>query len=92
MRGANEPMKSYRLTKPPAAIRRAQRDNLALVPASLLPFKKQWQQLANKLPHGSTLIILPSSDRPQRKACEHVAADLRGRGKHVTTLPAEQFH
>ncbi len=84
-------MNKYRLTKPPSTLRPAQLDNLALVPANLLPFKKQWQQLANKLPQGSMLIILPASDRPQRKTCAHVAADLRGTGKRVTLLPAEQL-
>jgi hypothetical protein len=37
-------------------------DNLALVPASLLPFKAQYQHLANTLPKGDILIILPATD------------------------------
>src|SRR4051794_8587430 len=41
---------------PPRSLKRAKFDNLALVPASLLPFKATWQQLANELPTGSTLI------------------------------------
>jgi hypothetical protein len=44
---------------PPPALRKAHLDNLAIVPASLLPGKAEWQALANALPAGSTLIVLP---------------------------------
>ena len=37
------------LAPPPAAVRRATLDNLALVLDSLLPFKKEWQALANQI-------------------------------------------
>ncbi len=84
-------MKNYRFTKPPAAIHGAKLDNLALVPASLLPFKKQWQQLANKLPQGSTLVILPSSPNRLRKMFEQVTTQLREDGKQVKILSTEQL-
>lgn len=48
-------------TRPPLGLRRAKLDNLALVPASLLPFKAKWQRLANDLPEGNILIILPET-------------------------------
>jgi hypothetical protein len=85
-------MSSYRFRRPPAALRKAQLDNIALVPANLLPFKKQWQRIANRLPEGSTLIILPASTSPQRKTFETVAKNLRQNGKRVITLHAEQFN
>ena len=50
-------MSAYRFRRPPRVLRKAQLDNLALVPASLLPFKEQYQQIANELPHGVSLII-----------------------------------
>ena len=86
-------MKPYQFTKPPQALRQPglKLDNLALVPASLLPFKAQWQALANSLPTGSILICLPPTDSPQRKALETVAMLLRADGYNVTTLPAERF-
>ena len=84
-------MKPYHLSKPPRAVRKARLDNLALVPASLLPFKEQYQQLANELPKGATLIILPSPTKRQRMTCEKVAAHLREKGHRVTTLSAERF-
>jgi hypothetical protein len=84
-------MRQYRLQQPPAALCTAKRDPIALVPANLLPFKTQWQHIANRLPTGSTLVILPSSPNRPRKMFEQVAAQLREAGKQVKTLSAEQF-
>ncbi len=84
-------MSAYRFRHPPRAIRKAKLDNLALVPASLLPFKEQYQQIANALPQGATLILLPSPLKQQRRTCEKVAANLRERGHRVMTLPVERF-
>jgi hypothetical protein len=78
-------------TPPPRAVRRAKLDNLALVPASLLPYKDQWQQLANELPAGATLIVLPSSGSRQRLTLETVVSGLRAKGRAVATLPAVLF-
>ena len=83
-------MSSHHITRAPGAIRNASLDNLALVPASMLPYKEQWQRIANELPQGSTLIILPSLTNKQRKNCEKVAQQLREAGHQVMTLPAEE--
>ena len=79
------------IAPPPQALRKAKLDNLALVPASLLPDKAQWQQLANRLPEGSTLIILPAADTRQRRTLERVASGLRAKGQRVATVPAQQL-
>lgn len=84
-------MRPYRLTRTPLVLQRARLDNLALVPASLLPYKQQWQQIANGLPSGGVLIILPETNQPLRKATLAVATLLEADGHRVTTLPAEQF-
>ena len=84
-------MRRYRFTRPPSALRRARLDNVAIVPASLLPFKDQWQAIANGLPDGDVLLIVPPAMRPQRGMLERMAAGMRERGKHVTTLPVERF-
>lgn len=92
--------KPYRLTHvpygtwlrtPPRTLQRAKLDNLALVPANLLPYKAQWQEIANRLPQGSILICLPTTANPQRKALELVATHLKHEGYRVTTISAEQF-
>ncbi len=80
--------KPARLSAPPVPLRRATLDNLALVPGSLLPFKQEWQKLANQLPDGSTLIILPSSNGSARTTLEKVATGLRRKGQHVQTVEA----
>lgn len=80
----------FRLPKP-LRHRKASLDNLTLLPASLLPQKASWQALANRLPVGATLIILPAADTSQRKTLERVARLLRAKGYQVTTRLAEQF-
>jgi hypothetical protein len=69
-------MRTYRFTRPPRAIRHAHLDNLALVPGSLLPYKREYPQLANNLPKGAILMILPETDQRLRQAVEKVAALL----------------
>ena len=81
----------YRFTRPSPRIRRAKRDNLALVPASLLPFKSQWQAIANGLSHNGVLIILPVGEGRHYKTLNIVASLLKADGHQVTTLPAHQF-
>jgi hypothetical protein len=41
----------YRIKRPPRALRRpgVGLDNVALVPSSLLPFNREWQEVANGL-------------------------------------------
>ncbi len=43
----------YQFRRHPRALRKSKLDNLALVPASLLPFKEQWQEVANSKQQGS---------------------------------------
>ena len=80
-------MKKPRLSKPPRSLRRSAvpLDNVALVPASLLPFKSVWQAIANHLPHGDMLIVLPYQAKQQNVA-RFVAARLREKGKHVKVI------
>src|SRR5437870_587869 len=61
--------RTYHLAEPPKALgRRGVRlDNVALMPASALPYKDKWQAIANRLPNGEVLILLPAADKPQRK-------------------------
>lgn len=84
-------MKVFRLTRLPASLRKARLDNLALVPASLLATKTTWQTVANALPPGTTLIVLPATPGPQRATLQKVAVLLRAKGRRVTVLPATQL-
>jgi hypothetical protein len=75
----------------PGTLQQTRFDTLVLVPASLLSFKAAWQQLANELPVGSTLIVLPSSGSLQSEAVEKIAASFEALGWAVTTLPASEI-
>ncbi len=84
-------MNVYRLTRPPVHIKNGRLDNLALVPASLLPFKAQWQGIANSHPTGTVFIILPSTNGPQRKTIEKVVSILEYERHRVATMPADEI-
>jgi hypothetical protein len=84
-------MSPYRFTRPPRALRKARVDNLALVPASLLPFRDIYQRLANGYPRGTTLIVLPTKESRPTRTLSAVAALLKAKGRHVSTVSATQF-
>ncbi len=77
----------------PYALRRPQvrLDNITLVPAHLLPRKAEYQALANELPQGDILLILPPPDSRERLAMERVAQLFRAKGRHVTVLTEERL-
>jgi len=77
----------YQFSRPPRAIRKAQLDNIALVPASLLSRKGKYQTIANNLPgHG---VLICQTDKKERitHVLERVATFFRQRGHFVRTLP-----
>ena len=76
----------------PRAVRRPQvrLDNIALVPAHLLPRKAEYQALANALPHGDILLVLPPPESRERAIMERVAL-FRAKGRHVTVLMEERL-
>lgn len=71
--------------------RRVRSDNLVVMPASLLPFKKEWQRIANSLPQGGTLLVVPDKEVPVRRSMRRVAAHLYARGRRVASIEARQF-
>jgi hypothetical protein len=86
------PYRPYRFSRAPRAIRSpgVALDNIAVVPASLLPYKKEWQRVANGMPVGSVLLCSTSSRR-QRKILEQVSVHMRAKGHRVLTLSAERI-
>jgi hypothetical protein len=81
----------YHITKSPKAVRQARLDNVALVPASLLPRKGKYQRIANNLPKGGVLIC--QTDKKQRisRILAQVAQWLRKNGHFVRTLPSSHL-
>jgi hypothetical protein len=74
------------LGSPPPALRKAKLDNVVLVPASLLPFKAQYQAIANQQAPGTTLVVLPAADSLPRRTLEMTASRMRAKGQPVWIL------
>ena len=83
-------MRRWRPHHPPRARRRrgVQLDNIALVPGSFLPCKATYQAIANALPRGDVLLVLPTSDTPEKRLLEAAAAHLTAKGRRVRTIAA----
>jgi len=77
----------YRFTNPPAALRKARLDNIALVPASLLFQKGKYQTIANNLPGRGVLICQAEKQVRITTILENVASFFRQRGHFVRMLP-----
>ncbi len=77
----------------PHALRRpqVQLDNITLVPAHLLPRKAEYQAMANALPQGDILVVLPPAHSRERPTMERVAQLFRAKGRHVTVLMEERL-
>ena len=80
----------YRLTNPPKALLKARLDNIAIVPASMLPLKSLWQMAANTLPQGGVLLCHSQKNSRQRKLLERLEETFRQQGHAVMNLPIEQ--
>ncbi len=81
----------YRFTSPPRSVQRARRDNLALVPGNVLSQKAIYQHIANALPRGAVLIVMPA-DRPlQKQTMLDVARQLGKQGLQVLVLPEAEL-
>jgi hypothetical protein len=77
----------YSIGRPPEALRNARLDNIALVPASLLPRKGTYQVIANNLPTGGVLICRTGEKERITTILERVAQFFRQKGHVVKTLP-----
>jgi hypothetical protein len=69
---------------------RAKLDNIAIVPASMLPLKALWQKVANRLPQGGVLLCHSPKNARQTKLLERVEKVLKQQGYAVMNLPMEQ--
>jgi hypothetical protein len=80
----------YRFMRPPSPLRRAQLDNLAIVPGNLLPHKATWQEVANRLPREAILIVLPATNAVQKQTLLTVAKLLAQEGHQVRVVSSEE--
>ncbi len=86
-------MRAYRYTTAPKPLRSStvKLDNVALVPASLLPFKAEWQAVANEMPAGSVLVCVPVKEQTPQQPYLAVARALRDKGVRVCAVASTRF-
>jgi hypothetical protein len=80
---------AQRVRQPPTA-------TLALVPATLLPYRTEWQRLANALPARSILLCVPCPATAARRRIwetlmSRMVVSMAAAGYHVFVLHGERF-
>src|SRR5436305_14907625 len=73
----------YRLTNPPKALLKARMDNIAIVPASMLPLTETLKEKVNTLPKGGVFLCYAQENSRQRKILERVEETFREHGHAV---------
>jgi hypothetical protein len=76
----------YRLTNPPKALLNARLDNIAIVPASMLPLTKLLKEKVNTLPKGGVFLCYAEENSRQRKLLERVGEAFRQHGHAVRSM------
>jgi len=82
----------FQFAKPPKALLKARLDNIAIVPASMLPFTKTIQQVLNNLPKGAVFLCHAEENTRQRKLLERVEETFRQQGHVVRSMSMEQVY
>ena len=82
----------YRLTNPPQALLTARMDNIAIVPASMLPLTKTLKEKANMLPKGGVFLCYAQENSRQQKILERVGETFREHGHVVRSLSLREVY
>lgn len=64
-------------------MKRQRSDNLMLISASQLPFQAKWRLLADGLPAGSVLFVVPRDETPVKRSMRKVASTLHHQGRRI---------
>jgi hypothetical protein len=76
----------YRLTNPPEALLNARLDNIAIVPASMLPLPQTLKEQVNTLPKGGVFLCYAQENSRQKKILERVEETFREHGHAVKSM------
>jgi hypothetical protein len=76
----------YRLTNPPKALLKVRLDNIAIVPASMLPLTPLLKEKVNTLPKGGVFLCYARENSRQKKILERVEETFREHGHAVRSL------
>ena len=82
----------YRLTNPPKALLKARMDNIAIVPASMLPLTETLKERINTLPQGAVFLCYAEENSRQRKILERVEETFREQGHVVRSLSMREVY
>jgi hypothetical protein len=82
----------YRLTNPPKALLKARLDNIAIVPASMLPLTETLKEKVNTLPQGGVVLCYAAENTRQRKLLERVEETFREQGHVVRSLSMREVY
>ena len=74
------------ITHPPKAILNARMDNIAIVPASLLPLTDTLKEKVNTLPKGGVFLCYAKENTRQKKILERVGETFREQGHAVKSM------
>jgi hypothetical protein len=77
----------YRFTNPPKELLKAKLDNIAIVPASMLPLTKVLKEKVSTLPQGAVFLCYAEENTRQRKIIERVGETFKQRSS-----VAERYH
>ena len=82
----------YRLPNPPTALLKARMDNIAIVPASMLPLTETLKERINTLPQGAVFLCYAEENSRQRKILERVEETFREQGHVVRSLSMREVY
>ncbi len=82
----------YRLAKPPKVLLRAKLDNIAIVPASMLPFTQTIQEVLSNLPEGAVFLCHAEENTRQRKLLERVEEAFREQEHTVRSMSMREVY
>jgi hypothetical protein len=82
----------YRLTNPPKALLKARMDNIAIIPASMLPLTKIVKEKVNTLPKGGVFLCYAQENSRQRKILERVEESFREHGHAVKSMSVGEVY
>src|SRR2546430_1469523 len=82
----------YQLTNPPQALLKAKMDNIAIVPASMLPLTEIVKEKVNTLPKGGVFLCYAQENTKQRKILERVEETFREHGHAVRSMSMEEVY
>jgi hypothetical protein len=82
----------YRLTNPPKALLKARLDNIAIVPASMLPLTEILKEKVNTLPKGGVFLCYAKENSRQQKILERVEETFKEHGYAVKSMSVGEVY